>query len=101
MHAQRWAGCGILQWTLSANFYFSPKISVSRWQMRFLSQVELRISGLSQLFSGLSQVQSQLFRGLYVVRACSFCSSPFNVVLAGGLNICGVLIHVDSIISYR
>src|SRR4051794_1030323 len=52
--------------------------------MRFLSQVELRISGFSQLFSPQSQVVSQLFRGLYVVRAHSFCSSPFNVVADGG-----------------
>jgi len=52
--------------------------------MPFLSQVELRISGFSQLFSVLSQVQSQLFRGLYVVRAYSFCFSPSNFVAGGG-----------------
>src|SRR4051812_21821924 len=70
-----WCGLGI-----SANFYFSLKIFVSHWQMRFLSQVELRISGLSQLFSAQSQVVSHVFRGLYIVRACSFCSSPSNFV---------------------
>src|SRR5947208_15965128 len=75
-----WCGLGI-----SANFYFSLKISVSYWQMRFLSQVELRISAFSQLFSPQSQVVSHVFRGLYVVRTYSFCSSPSNFVAGGGL----------------
>src|SRR4051812_17007206 len=77
---QLWCGLGI-----SANFYFSLKIFVSHWQMRFLSQVELRISSLSQLFSAFSQLESQLFRAMYIVRACSFCSSPSNFVAGGGL----------------
>src|SRR3954468_9054701 len=75
--------------------------------MRFLSQVELRISAFSQLFSPQSQVVSQLFRGLYVVRAHSFCSSPFNVVADGGskglcdLNPRRQLIHIDETFEER
>src|SRR3954470_6830432 len=53
--------------------------------MSFLSQVELRISGLSQVFSAFSQFESQIFRAVYVVRACSYLGRSFPCCARGGL----------------